>query len=130
MKFIGLGFLSWLLLTALRVGVFFGWSRIVGRKWPRGHWVLLLPQIALVFAFSLAFLDLYPWIGSPVWLQIGIDWLVFTLAFEFVGVLVFEKGDLAFLFEGWKIWKGNIWVLVLLSHLLAPYALSLVIHRR
>ena len=129
MKFIGIGSLSWLILTALRVGVFFAWSKVVGENWPRGHWVLLTPQIVLIFAFSFALLKIFPSSSHQYWLGIGACWLVLTLAFEFIGVLVFEKGTLALLFEGWKIWKGNIWTLVLLSHLFAPYLLSLIINR-
>jgi hypothetical protein len=130
MKLIGMGFLSWLVLTGLRVGVFFAWSKIVGQNWPRGHWVLLVPQIVLIFIYSFVLLKIFPSNGPQYWLGIGACWLLFTLAFEFIGVLVFEKGTLALLFEGWKIWKGNIWTLVLLSHLLAPYLFTLVINHR
>ena len=124
MEFFGIGSLSWLILTALRALIFFAWMQIVGRNWPRGHWVLLTPQIVLIFAFSYGLLRIFPVKGSTYWLEMGIYWLFLTLAFEFIGVLVFEKGTLALLFEGWKIWKGNIWVLVLLSCLLAPFILS------
>ena len=124
-----MSFWSWLILTALRSLIFFAWLPIVGRNWPRGHWVLLVPQIVLIFAYSYGFLRIFPLKSSQEWLYIGIYWLALTLAFEFIGVLVFEKGTLELLFEGWKIWKGNIWVLVLLSHLLAPYILYKLIGR-
>ena len=129
MGFFGMGFLSWLILTALRALIFFAWLPIVGRNWPRGHWVVLAPQIVLIFAISYGLLKIFPLKTSAYWLDMGIYWLILTLAFEFIGVLVFEKGTLALLFEGWKIWKGNIWVLVLLSCLLAPYILSISIGR-
>jgi hypothetical protein len=129
MRLLGMGFCSWLLLTAVRVLTFFIWQRIVGRNWPRGHWVLLAPQIVLIFAYSYGLLKIFPLNDPQYWLDIGIYWLALTLAFEFIGGLGFEKGNLALLFEGWKIWKGNIWVLVLLSHLLAPFILRIIISR-
>jgi hypothetical protein len=121
MKTIGIAFLLWIILTGLRVLVFLLWTKIVGSNWPRGYWVLLVPQIVLIFLFSILIVRVLPSQNPIFWLDIGIGWLIFTLAFEFIGVLVFEKGGLSLLFEGWKIWKGNIWVLVLLSHLFAPY---------
>jgi hypothetical protein len=127
MGFFAMGFLSWLILTALRVLVYFSWLPIVGRNWPRGYWVLLAPQIVLIFAYSYCFLKFFPLKDSLYWLHIGIYWLTLTLVFEFIGVLGFEKGNLKLLFEGWKIWKGNIWVLVLLSYFLAPYVLNKVV---
>ena len=129
MKIFGMSVLLWLILTALRVLIFFPWQLIVGKNWPRGSWVLLAPQIILIFAFSYGLLRIFPLKDSQYWFYMGIYWLVLTLAFEFIGGLVFEKGTLALLFEGWKIWKGNIWVLVLLSHLLAPYILYKLIGR-
>lgn len=127
METIGIAFLSWIILTGLRVLVFFGWRKIVGSNWPRGHWMLLAPQVLLVFFFSWLMVAVLPNHDPNFWLYTGMCWLFFTLAFEFIGVLVFEKGGLALLFEGWKIWKGNIWVLVLLSHLFAPYLIDFII---
>ena len=124
MGLFGMACWSWLILTVLRVFIFLIWLQIVGRNWPRGYWVLLTPQIIMIFACSYGLLKIFPLKSSQDWLTMGIWWLVLTLAFEFIGVLVFEKGNLALLFEGWKIWKGNIWVLVLLSYLLAPFILS------
>jgi hypothetical protein len=129
MGFFAMGFWSWLILTALRVIIYFAWLPIVGRNWPRGYWVLLAPQIVLIFAYSYGLMKIFPLKDSQYWLSIGIYWLALTLAFEFIGVLGFEKGNLKLLFEGWKIWKGNIWVLVLLSYFLAPYVLSKVVGR-
>jgi hypothetical protein len=57
-------------------------------------------------------------------LILGIIWLVLVLIFEFIGSLVIQKKSLDELFEGWKIWRGNIWTLVLLSHLSVPYILK------
>ena len=129
MGFFGMAFWSWLILTILRALIFYIWLLIVGRNWPRGYWVLLAPQIVLIFAYSYGLLKTFPLKSSQDWLFIGIYWLALTLAFEFIGVLGFEKGNLALLFEGWKIWKGNIWVLVLLSYFLAPFLLSQLIGR-
>jgi hypothetical protein len=124
MEIIGIAFLSWIILTVLRVSIHLLWTKIVGRNWPRGYWVLLAPQIVLIFIFSFFFITFLPLEDAIYWLYIGICWPIYTLAFEFIGVLVFEKGGLSLLFEGWKIRKGNIWVLVLLSHLFAPYVVN------
>jgi hypothetical protein len=126
MKIIGIAFISWIILTSLRILVHFLWTKIIGNKWPRGYWVLLVPQIVFIFIFSYLLITILPLQNAVHWLYIGVLWLIYTLAFEFIGVLVFEKGGLTLLFEGWKIWKGNIWVLVLLSHLFAPYLISII----
>jgi hypothetical protein len=126
MKIIGIALFSWIILTSLRILVHFLWTKIIGNKWPRGYWVLLVPQIVFIFIFSFLLITILPLQNAVHWLYIGVLWLIYTLAFEFIGVLVFEKGGLTLLFEGWKIWKGNIWVLVLLSHLFAPYLISII----
>ena len=124
MGLFGMACWSWLIITVLRVLIFLIWLQIVGRNWPRGYWVLLAPQVIMVFAGSYCLLKIFPLKSSQEWLTTGIYWMVLTLAFEFIGGLGFEKSTLAHLFEGWKIWKGNIWVLVLLSYLLAPFIIS------
>lgn len=126
MVLIGAAFFSWVVLTASRVLVFILWTKLVSSDWPRGHWVLLAPQVIWIFIFSFLFIRVVPSQDAQYWLYIGTCWLIYTLVFEFVGVLVFEKGSLSLLFEGWKLWKGNIWVLVLLSHLFAPYLVSIL----
>lgn len=128
MKLAGIALLSWIVLTTLRALVFVLWNKVIGRDWPRGYWVVLAPQIVLVFLFSWLFVGAYYLPSANDWLFLGACWLVYTLIFEFVGVLVFEKGGLALLFQGWKLWKGNIWVLVLLSHLFAPYLFGLLLY--
>jgi hypothetical protein len=60
-------------------------------------------------------------------LALGAIWLLLVLCFEFIGVLVIQKNSLAELFEGWKIWEGRIWILVLSSPLLAPYFVKVVL---
>lgn len=128
MRIVEIAFLSWIILTALRILVHIFWTKIIGGNWPRGYWVLLVPQILLIFIFSFLFIIIFPLQHILDWFYIGICWIIYTLVFEFVGVLVFGKDSLSLLFEGWKIWKGNIWVLVLLSHLFAPYLISSVIN--
>jgi hypothetical protein len=55
------------------------------------------------------------------------DFLIMVLSFEFIGVLIIQKKSLGDLFEGWKIWKGHIWTIVLFFHLMGPYLVKLVI---
>ena len=65
-----------------------------------------------------------PWYGplsGAQWLGIGALWLALTLAFEFgFGRLVQHKAW-AELFEAYSFKGGNIWPLVLLVVLLAPW---------
>jgi hypothetical protein len=56
---------------------------------------VLVPQIIFIVLFRYLFIDLFTSQEALYWLYIGIYWLLFALAFEFIGVLVFEKGGLS-----------------------------------
>jgi hypothetical protein len=77
---------------------------------------------ACVFLVALAAAPWYGRLGSAQWLGIGVLWLAMTLAFEFgFGRLVQHK-TWAELFEAYTFKGGNMWPLVLLVVLLAPWA--------
>ena len=77
---------------------------------------------ACVFLVALAAAPWYGRLSSMRWLGVGVFWLAMTLAFEFgFGRLVQHKGWTE-LFEAYTFKGGNIWPLVLLVVLLAPWA--------
>ena len=77
---------------------------------------------ACVFLVALAAAPWYGRLSSMRWLGVGVFWLAMTLAFEFgFGRLVQHKGWTE-LFEAYTLKGGNIWPLVLLVVLLAPWA--------
>jgi hypothetical protein len=119
--------ISWIILTLLRIAIhsflFYGLKISLSN----GHWIYLIPQIILIVVYSYAVVLTFRSFDRNAFLALGIVWLVLVLSFEFIGVLVIQKKSLSELFEGWKIWKGNIWTLVLLSHLIIPYLMKKII---
>ena len=117
---------SWIVLTVLRVLVHVFLSKGLGTRRANGHWLYLLPQIVLILLYSLLVVVLFPGFSSRNFLIMGAIWLALVLAFEFVGSLAIQKKSLGELFEGWKIWKGHIWTIVLAFHLTGPYLAKLL----
>jgi hypothetical protein len=113
--------ISWIVLTSLRVAVQSFLSYGLKIKRSNGHWIYLVPQIILIIIYAYILVITFKGFDEKSFLILGIIWLILVLSFEFIGVLVIQKKSLDELFEGWKIWKGNIWTLVLLSHLIIPY---------
>ncbi len=118
---------SWTILTLLRIAVHS--FLIYGLKiyLSNGNWIFLIPQIILIFIYSYILVIIFKSYDKNSFLILGIIWLILLLSFEFIGVLIIQKKSLIELFEGWKIWKGNIWILVLFSHLAFPYIIKKVI---
>jgi hypothetical protein len=116
--------ISWIILTLLRVAVQSLLVYGVKVKPSNGNWIYLIPQIILIIFYSYAVIMIFRSFDPNAFLILGIIWLVLVLIFEFIGSLVIQKKSLDELFEGWKIWRGNIWTLVLLSHLSVPYILK------
>lgn len=76
---------------------------------------------ACVFLVALAAVPWYGRLSAAQWLAVGVVWLALTLVFEFgFGRLVQHKGWTE-LFEAYTFKGGNIWPLVLLVVLLAPW---------
>lgn len=118
---------SWVVLTLLRVAVHFSLANGLKIRRANGHWIYLVPQILLILVYSYLLVVMFSTFTANSFLTLGVIWLGLVLCFEFVGVLVFQKKSLNELFEGWKIWKGHIWTLVLLSHLAVPYIVKRVV---
>jgi hypothetical protein len=115
---------SWVVLTLLRVALHTFLANGLKIHLANGHWIYLIPQIVLVLVYSYVLIAVFTGFTANSFLVLGVIWLVLLLCFEFVGVLVIQKKSLNELFEGWKIWKGHIWTLVLLSHLAVPYLIK------
>ena len=80
--------------------------------------------IAAVWLVSYLLLRLRP-VRLPVHgLWLGVGWLVATLAFEFGFGMVVQGKALAELLAAYSFAGGNLWPLVLLSVLIAPYLLT------
>jgi hypothetical protein len=112
---------SWVVLTLLRIAVHSFLARGLRIQLANGHWIYLVPQIVLIAFYSYILIVMFKGFTANSFLALGVIWLVLVLSFEFIGVLVIQKKTLSELFEGWKIWKGHIWTLVLLSHLIIPF---------
>lgn len=90
-----------------------------------GHWISTVMLCVLILAAT--------WYGST-WLapkgtmdawRVGGLWLILTLAFEFLaGHYVFEK-PWEQLLADYNLMNGRIWVLVLITTLLAPRLVSI-----
>jgi len=80
---------------------------------------LLLSLFVLVVAF--AFVRLNPGVTALQGILIGILWLCLTLAFEFGFGRWVQHKPWAELFEAYTFKGGNIWPVVLVVSLLAPY---------
>lgn len=76
---------------------------------------------ACIFLVALAAAPWYGRLASAQWLEVGVLWLALTLVFEFgFGHLVLHK-TWTELFEAYTFKGGDIWPLVLLVSLLAPW---------
>jgi cytochrome bd-type quinol oxidase subunit 1 len=86
--------------------------------------IMLCAAIFIVAWFSIR------WIGpknAGAALAIGITWLLLTIAFEFLAGHYLFGNTWENLMADYKLLKGRIWILVLLSDLLAPlWAFSLL----
>jgi hypothetical protein len=119
--------ISWILLTLMRIGVHLFLANGLKIRHSNGHWIYLVPQIILIIAYSYVLVLVFNNFTANAYLALGVIWLFLVLSFEFVGTLVIQKKSMIELFEGWKIWKGHIWTLVLISHLAIPYLLKLLV---
>lgn len=76
--------------------------------------------------FTVAFLGA-PWYGrlpSADWLLVGLFWLLLTLAFEFGFGRFLQHKSWADLVEAYTFKGGNIWPLVLVAILIAPWLVA------
>ena len=85
-----------------------------------GHVISTLMLCALIL---LATYVTMPWIrpsGARSTIIIGLSWLALTLAFEF-GFGRFRGRSWAELLVDYNVFKGRVWVLVLITTMLAPF---------
>ena len=82
--------------------------------------------ILSVSVFAVAFFAA-PWYGplsSTHWLLIGLFWLLLTLAFEFCFGRFVQHKSWAELAEAYTFKGGNVWPLVLIATLAAPWLVA------
>ena len=91
-----------------------------------GHWISTVMLSALILlATSLGWHWLSPRNTAEAW-RIGILWTLLTLAFEFLAGHFLFKKSWAALFADYDLTNGRIWVLVLISTLLAPWFVAML----
>ncbi|MGE5437880.1 MAG: hypothetical protein ACM3O3_11675 [Syntrophothermus sp.] len=92
-----------------------------------GHQISSVLLSLFVFILSYFYVSwLKPISSSQLWL-IGIQWVLMTIAFEFLfGHYVFGNSWQK-LFADYNLLAGRIWILVLISTLTAPYLCSKLI---
>jgi len=93
----------------------------IGKR--RAHWIGTLGACAALAAL-IGF-----WVRSvrpapAEALRIGLVWMLLTLAFETVMVVVFMRRPWRELLEAYDVTKGQLWPLVPLTVLLAPWLLA------
>ena len=89
-----------------------------------GHWISTFMLSALILLATWAGLN---WMGPQnirdAW-RIGIFWTALTIAFEFGAGHFLFKHPWSKLFADYNLLNGRIWVLVLLTTLLAPWVVG------
>ena len=89
-----------------------------------GHWISTGTLCMLIFFATWIGLK---WVGpqntGDAW-RIGIFWTVLTIAFEFGAGHFLFKHSWQKLFADYNLLNGRIWVLVLITTLLAPWLVS------
>jgi hypothetical protein len=81
---------------------------------------------ACIFAVAWAGAPWYGPLTSGQWILIGCFWLLLTLAFEFGFGRIAQHATWAELLEAYTFKGGNIWPLVLLATLVAPWLMAKV----
>lgn len=90
-----------------------------------GHWISTVLLCGLILgAAYLAWNWLAPHSLTEA-LRVGILWVLLTLAFEFLAGHFLFKKSWAELFADYNVMNGRIWVLVLITTVLAPYLVAL-----
>lgn len=98
----------------------------------RGRAISTLMLSAAIFALAWLTIEWMHPASARQAALIGSIWLLLTLAFEFLGGHFLFGQPWAALFEDYNLWRGRIWVLVLLVTALAPYLTAVlrgVFHR-
>ncbi|MEO5584987.1 MAG: hypothetical protein ABIQ75_05995 [Flavobacteriales bacterium] len=118
--------LVWLVLMVLAIlnGTVreYGITPLTGGR--TGHWISTFMLCAFILLATWAGLN---WMGPQnthdAW-RIGIFWTTLTIAFEFGAGHFLFKHPWSKLFAEYNLLNGRIWVLVLLTTLLAPWVVG------
>jgi hypothetical protein len=120
---------TWLILALLASAN--GWIRNKLYKKALGeltaHQLSTIIFIGVIFFISYFFVK---WSGLndslDLWM-VGISWLVLTILFEFIFGHFVWKHRWSTLTSDYNLRKGRIWILVLITTLIAPYVVYLLI---
>jgi hypothetical protein len=88
--------------------------------------VACLPGIGLILVLTWLFLGRVGELETRALLEIGLLWLVLTVAFEFLFGHYVAGASWGSLLADYDVGRGRLWSLVLLVVLVAPWLLSLV----
>ena len=115
--------LTWLLLVVLATFNGFIREKLL-IPWLGNEAAAPLSVLSLSLLILLATLVILPIFGSQkpgqYWL-IGLTWLVMTVLFELLFGHYFVGESWEKMLESYKIWNGELWIVVLLVTLVAPY---------
>ncbi len=87
----------------------------------RAHQLSTLTGSILIGAFIWFVIRVWPPASSRQALQIGITWLILTVAFEFFMGLVLAQKPLSLVLQDYNLLAGRVWVLFLIWLTLAPW---------
>ncbi|SDK96409.1 hypothetical protein SAMN05660337_1861 [Maridesulfovibrio ferrireducens] len=89
------------------------------------HQLSSVTAIALFTFYTLFIQKQFPLHSSGEALLIGFMWLILTIAFEFLFGHFIMNNSWVILFEDYNIFKGRIWVLVLIALTILPFLIFL-----
>jgi hypothetical protein len=128
---LGLAIAGWIALAVLiSLNGFAGKQWIVPRFGSYGNHVyksvVAIGLIALVGALVMAQLATPDWQMAAI--GIGGFWLVLTVSFEFLAGHYLFGNSWEALFADYRIWRGRLWVLVLLTTAIAPVLMGWLLY--
>ena len=98
----------------------FGYGKLLNEL--PAHQLSCLTGIALFFIYTWCLSLYWPLESSRQAFTIGLIWLTLTIAFEFLFMHYGAKAPWDKLFHDYNVLAGRLWVLVLISVFLLPFA--------
>ena len=131
MKF-GLALGLWFVAVVVAIGNGYLGNTIIAARLGEygGHVYKTVVLVAVVFVLGWLYARQTQgagWVGAA--LGVGLLWLGLTIIFEFIFGHYVIGNPWGTLFADYRIWKGRLWSLVLLSELLAPLIMGWRLNR-
>ncbi|OPX22428.1 MAG: hypothetical protein B1H03_04410 [Planctomycetales bacterium 4484_113] len=129
---LGLALVLWFAAVVIAIGNGFVGNLVVAPRLGQysGHVYKSLVMIAVVFVLAWIYASQTQgtaWLAAAV--GAGLLWFFLTIGFEFIcGHFIFGHSWEA-LFADYRIWQGRLWLLVLLSDLVAPPIMGWILNR-